>query len=306
MKTVFELLNHDNTISVNRRLAHALGLAESVIYAALLAKHEWYAKNGKLSGGWFYCTIEDMEESTALSGKIQRRCMKKLEAAGLIMCRQVGLPQKRYFFIVDSPSLLMEICGSEESGERSGREHTEMPEGNVQKCPKVTISDAERSQKTKVNKTKENKPEFIKQDSAREQISHGRLSERYGSGFADLAAEVTAEGVQGAFQLTTDGRTVSKEDVSSVYRRVDYGAVCHVADYISGRSDIRNIKAYLRCALYTAATEVSQKPSAPAKDYNAPLWDDDPIDESILEELRSTYGAPSVKPSGKDYNAPLF
>lgn len=25
MKTVFELLNHNNTISVNRRLAHALG-----------------------------------------------------------------------------------------------------------------------------------------------------------------------------------------------------------------------------------------------------------------------------------------
>ena len=31
MKTVFELLNHDNTISVNRRLAHALGLSEAVI-----------------------------------------------------------------------------------------------------------------------------------------------------------------------------------------------------------------------------------------------------------------------------------
>ena len=35
MKTVFELLNHDNTISVNRRLAHALGLSEAVIYGAL-------------------------------------------------------------------------------------------------------------------------------------------------------------------------------------------------------------------------------------------------------------------------------
>ena len=84
MKTVFELLNHDNTISVNRRLAHALGLAESVIYAALLAKHEWYAKNGKLSGGWFYCTIEDMEESTALSGKNSRNSAHSCAAKVLL------------------------------------------------------------------------------------------------------------------------------------------------------------------------------------------------------------------------------
>lgn len=47
-------------------------------------------------------------------------------------------------------------------------------------------------------------------------------------------------------------RTLSAEDISSVFSRVDYSAVSHVADYISGKSGIRNLKAYLRSALYRA------------------------------------------------------
>ena len=42
MKAIFELINPDNTLSVNRRLGHALGLQEAVVYSALLAKYAWY------------------------------------------------------------------------------------------------------------------------------------------------------------------------------------------------------------------------------------------------------------------------
>ena len=111
----------------------------------------------------------------------------------------------------------------------------------------------------------------------------------------------------GAFTLTTDGRTLSAEEISSVFSRVDYSAVSHVADYISGKSGIRNLKAYLRSALYKAVGEISQKPAPPKRDYNAPLWDDDrsaALNEDILGELREMYGAP--KSSGKDYNEPLW
>ena len=48
---------------------------------------------------------------------------------------------------------------------------------------------------------------------------------------------------------------------------MDYSAVSHVADYISGKSDIRNLKAYLRSALYKAVGEISQKPAPPKPDY---------------------------------------
>ena len=82
MKTVFELLNPDNTISVNRRLS------EAVIYAALLAKHAWYEQHGKLSDGWFYSTVDDMEESTSLTKCQQSRCVKRLVSAGLSGARR--------------------------------------------------------------------------------------------------------------------------------------------------------------------------------------------------------------------------
>ena len=88
---------------------------------------------------------------------------------------------------------------------------------------------------------------------------------------------------------------------------MDYSAVSHVADYISGKSGIRNLKAYLRSALYRAVGEISQKPAPPKRDYSEPLWDDDrsaALNEDILGELREMYGAPES--SGKDYYAPLW
>lgn len=272
MKTVFELLNPDNTISVNRRLAHALGLSEAVIYAALLAKHAWYEQHGKLSDGWFYSTVDDMEESTSLTKCQQSRCAAK------------GLPARRFFYIVDDPQLLEGIIGVCEPSpeENAPAVHSETSPQEVRKSDgwqsEITAAgSAESSQKTKDNKTKENKPENIKPDSAqleaaRSRINHAELSRKYGSGFAGLAAEVTAEGMAGAFTLTTDGRTLSAEEISAVFSRIDYSAVSHVADYISGKSDIRNLKAYLRSALYRAVGEISQKPAPPKPDYNAPLW----------------------------------
>lgn len=262
MKTVFELLNHDNTISVNRRLAHALGLSEAVIYAALLAKHAWYEQHGKLSDGWFYSTVDDMEESTSLTKCQQSRCVKRLVSAGLIRCAAKGLPARRFFYIVDDPQLLEGIIGvcepSPEENAPAVRSETspqEVRKSDGWQAGITAAGSAESSQKTKDNKTKENKPENIKPDSAqleaaRSRINHAGLSRKYGSGFADLAAEVTAEGMAGTFTLTTDGRTLSAEEISSVFSRIDYSAVSHVADYISGKSDIRNLKAYLRSALY--------------------------------------------------------
>ena len=164
MKTVFELLNHDNTISVNRRLAHALGLSEAVIYAALLAKHAWYEQHGKLSDGWFYSTVDDMEESTSLTKCQQSRCVKRLVSAGLIRCAAKGLPARRFFYIVDDPRLLEGIIGicepsTEENAPavRSETSPQEVRKSDGWQSGITAAGSAESSQKTKDNKTKENK-----------------------------------------------------------------------------------------------------------------------------------------------------
>ena len=68
MNAIFQMLNPSNTLTVNRLLAHAIGLSEAVVYAALISKCSYYERNGMLDdSGWFYSTVPDLEASTALS-----------------------------------------------------------------------------------------------------------------------------------------------------------------------------------------------------------------------------------------------
>ena len=102
MNAIYQLLNPDNTISLNRPLAHAVGFMETVVYSALIAKWQYYSDRGKLDpDGWFYSTIADLEESTSLSDKQQKRCITVLEKRGLIKCSPRGMPAKRSFYIID-------------------------------------------------------------------------------------------------------------------------------------------------------------------------------------------------------------
>lgn len=122
MKAIFQLLNPDNTMSVNRQLAHAIGLCEAVLYSALLSKYAYYEQRGMLDNGWFYSTAEDVEESTALSTKQQRRCIDNLEDEGLIRCEVRGMPARRFFWLNDDVTVLEKIlsdCGKSSFTERA-------------------------------------------------------------------------------------------------------------------------------------------------------------------------------------------
>ena len=302
MKAIFELINPDNTLSVNRRLAHAVGLQEAVVYSALLAKYAWYESHDMLAeGGWFYSTAEDLEESTALTRCQQQRCISSLTSAGLICCNVMGMPAKRYFRIVDDVSILKGLFSSVESKPEEVRRESGENEKQDPIKPESKFAEnhetsfKESLNKTKDNKTKENKPEENKQDRARTQIRHAELSAKYGAGFADLAAEVVAEGISDG----TDGQDDSPESVSYLFSRVDYDTVCHVADYISSRKcDIRNMRAYLRSALCKAVGESAQKPQSAAGEYSGDSTREPHAskqiipgvtEEDILAELRAQY-----------------
>ncbi len=299
MGSVFQLLNPDNTIAVNRPLAHALGLSEAVVYAALLAKRDWYMEHDMLADGWFYSTAADLEESTALSAKSQRRCINTLIEAGLIQCRLIGIPSKRYFFVSDDISLLEKICGGQSpkevpkgSGMDAEKDNQGTPERTNKECPKGQTRSAQTVSKTRVNKTRENKPELINQDSARGQIGFDELSRKYGADFAELAAGVTAEGISGSFTLTTDGRTIPADKISSAFKQADFRTVCHVADYISGKDGIRDLRAYLRKALYTAVQELAQRPKPSGTDCTEKQLEEarrNAYAEDIMDEIRAQY-----------------
>lgn len=118
MNAIFQLLNPSNTVSVNRPLAHALGLNESVVYGALISKFYYYSEREMLDDGWFYSTAPDLEESTALSEKQQKRCVDNLVKAGLIRCELRGMPAKRSFYIIDDISVIQALIAEGDAAMR--------------------------------------------------------------------------------------------------------------------------------------------------------------------------------------------
>lgn len=120
MNAIFQMLNPSNTLTVNRLLAHAIGLSEAVVYAALISKCNYYGRNGMLDdSGWFYSTVPDLEASTALSEYQQKRCIKNLVDAGLIESKNRGLPAKRCFRIIEDIELISNLISQGEKKQLS-------------------------------------------------------------------------------------------------------------------------------------------------------------------------------------------
>ena len=118
MNAIFQLLNPNNTVSVNRPLAHAIGLNEAVVYGALVAKYYWYSDRGMLDDGWFYSTAPDLQESTALTEKQKKRCVDALVKLGLLRCELRGMPAKRSFYIIEEIDLIQSLLAAGEAAMR--------------------------------------------------------------------------------------------------------------------------------------------------------------------------------------------
>lgn len=186
MESIFELLNPNNTINANRPLAHALGLSEAIVYAALLSKCYYYAQHDMLDEeGWFYSTVPDLCESTSLNEKPQKRCVDNLVKAGLIKCRTKGMPARRYFYIVNDVKLLEGILSEGEAAMRSVK--PEAAESYRQKRRKenspdeVTAAEANRSHSTAQN-SPTSRPENVPQEV---RFCYSMLRQNAGAGSAE-------------------------------------------------------------------------------------------------------------------------
>ena len=146
MNAIFQLLNPTNTISVNRPLAHAVGLAEAVIYGALISKWHYYSERGMLDDGWFFSTAADLEESTAFTERQQKRCIDNLAALGLIKCEKRCMPAKRSFYIIEDTVRLAELISEGEA---------KMSEIKPQNSAKMQDKMQRREQKKEAENTRE-------------------------------------------------------------------------------------------------------------------------------------------------------
>lgn len=94
---ILRLIASDSYITVNKELIKQVGLEGAVLIGELASEYDYWAKNnGITEDGYFFSTIENIEEKTGLSEHRQRQAIKKLEELGIVTVKVKGLPAKRY------------------------------------------------------------------------------------------------------------------------------------------------------------------------------------------------------------------
>jgi hypothetical protein len=104
---ITDLLRNDGFIIYNKNLAKNLGVNEAILYSELLSRWNYFKRRGQLTeDGFFFNTVKDLEDGTALSDYQQRRALNSLKEKGLIEMEVRGIPAKRYFRIVEDSELI--------------------------------------------------------------------------------------------------------------------------------------------------------------------------------------------------------
>ena len=150
--SILKLLATGSFISVNRYIAKAVSLEGAVMLGELASEHQYHASRGQLEDGYFYSTLENIEERTTLTRKKQDKAIKALTEKGIIDVKVKGCPPKRYFKINEFAIMRLladdqEPCTeneseSDETLENQGLDQfvpngqIDMSQRDTMKCPK--------------------------------------------------------------------------------------------------------------------------------------------------------------------------
>lgn len=97
--SILHLLSAGNYIVVNRSLINVFGLEAAVMLGELASEYVYWDDRGSTEDGWFFSTVENVEQNTGLSAYVQRTALNKLCEAGLAEVKKCGMPAKRYILI---------------------------------------------------------------------------------------------------------------------------------------------------------------------------------------------------------------
>lgn len=97
--SILQALSADNFITVNRTAAAIVGLDAAVILGELASESLYWQNHKEGFDGWFYSTVENLEERTFLSAHSQRQAIQRLQDQGWIRVEKKGMPAKRYISI---------------------------------------------------------------------------------------------------------------------------------------------------------------------------------------------------------------
>lgn len=98
LDTLYNLLSNDSFLSVNKTLAKEIGVIPAVMLAELIGEQKYWSIREELDReGFFYSTIENIEENCGLNRSQQDIAVKELIKFDLLDKKVLGLPRKRYF-----------------------------------------------------------------------------------------------------------------------------------------------------------------------------------------------------------------
>ena len=288
---ILQQLNPDNTVSFNRPLAHSMGLCAALVYSALISKQEYYSAHGMLdSEGFFYSTVDDLQESTTLSKRRQSAAIKQLAEAGLIECKRCGMPARRYFRVTDEPQPLNELLerGEEamhrlnpiaQKNRNAAASGSENAPQEVTKCNNKSEQNVPYNINPNINKSEESNPyPSIHGDGMEKMdITQDKRSEYLGIireniGYDALPDKQRADELVGIMldvicsvksTVRVNGEDVPQQAVKSRFLKLEYEHINYVLLSLKkNTSAVRNIRAYLITALYNAPTTIDSYHSA--------------------------------------------
>ena len=112
--STLKLLASNNFITVNKTLMLSLGIDEAIMIGELASEYDyWETKEQLDEDGFFYSTVEKVEENTTLTKYKQKKALDKLQKLGIVEVQRKGLPAKRYVKIHEEK--LMQILSNKKS-----------------------------------------------------------------------------------------------------------------------------------------------------------------------------------------------
>ena len=112
---ILQLLATSSFITINKEIAKKFGINGAVLLGELASELDYWTKNNGLVDGYFFSTIENIEESTTLTKFQQNKALGLLKKEGLVDVKIKGLPAKRYIKIDEKSLVALLISSSKET-----------------------------------------------------------------------------------------------------------------------------------------------------------------------------------------------
>lgn len=163
--SIYRLLASSNYIVLNRDVNNKLGTNAAIMLAELADEEKFYERAGTIGkDGFFYSTIDNVEERTGLKRRTQNAGIKALKDSGILLVEVRGVPARRYFRLVPEAleALISEASSSlyktdklvctECTNQNVQNEQSSMRKNDKLECTKSTNQNVQNVQERITNK----------------------------------------------------------------------------------------------------------------------------------------------------------